>query len=50
VGTWWEIQPPPLQKDKKQPLGACLSHPIGSSLWKIRNIGAPHMLCFNVFF
>jgi hypothetical protein len=49
VGTWWEIQPPPLQKDKKQPLGACLRHPIGLHLQKLRNIGAPHMLYSIVF-
>jgi len=38
MGTWWEIKPPSLQKDKKHPLGACLHHPIGSPVTKIRNI------------
>ncbi len=34
LGTWWEIKSPPLQKDKKHPLGACLGHAIGSPLQK----------------
>ncbi len=38
MGTWWEIKSPSLQKDKKHPLGACLHHPIGSPLQKLRNI------------
>jgi hypothetical protein len=38
LGTWWEIKSLPLQKDKKHPLGACLHHPIGSPLQKLRNI------------
>jgi hypothetical protein len=36
--TVWELDgkssPPPLQKDKKHPLGACLCHAIGSPLQK----------------
>jgi len=44
-GIWWELfgnlmgnQVPTLQKDRKHPLGACLHHPIGSPLQKLRNI------------
>jgi hypothetical protein len=36
--TVWELDgkssPPPLPKDKKHPLGACLCHAIGSPLQK----------------
>jgi hypothetical protein len=38
LGTWWEIKPPPLQKDKKHPLWACLRHPIWWPLQNIRKI------------
>jgi len=41
MGTDWNLmgnQAPTLQKDMNHPLGACLCHPIGSRLQKIRNI------------
>jgi hypothetical protein len=53
MGTAWELDgkssPPPLQKDKQHSWGACLQHPIGSTVKTIRNIpwghvGAPHKL------
>jgi hypothetical protein len=37
-GNLMEIKPPPLQKDKKHPLGGCLHHPIWWPLQNIRNI------------
>jgi hypothetical protein len=53
MGIVWELDgkssPHPFKKKKKHPLGACLCHPIGSPLQKIRSIGAPHMLYPNVF-
>jgi hypothetical protein len=42
MGTFWELDgkssPHLFKKDKKHPLGACLHHPIGSPLQKLRNI------------
>jgi hypothetical protein len=54
MGTFWELDgksspPPPFQKDKKHPLGACLHHPIGSPLTKIRNIPVDMLVLFTCF-
>jgi hypothetical protein len=53
MGIIWELDgkssPNPFKKIRNIPWGHVCSTPTGSPLQKIRNIGAPHMLCPNLF-